>query len=212
MNSTWNDLATSERWRGIVSFIRHWVGPFDSDMGMPAEELQATLSANHLSLPASVREWYLLAANWKHGVLNVWIHPQELTAYDSVVWLLTDPDGVTHWGVRVVDLDKEDPPVVTMEKNNEVVSPRFSEFAALMTVGDVIFDYAVEAPVELNRDAARADKMRPVSACFGDLYAENNLESATVVMFAYPNNGPVYGKARTPEGRRFLQGFAKKTG
>jgi hypothetical protein len=99
-----------------------------------------------------------------------------------------------------------------MEKNNEVVSPSFSEFVALMIVNDVVFDYAVEAPIELNLDATRADKMRPVSACFGDLYADNNLESATVVMFAYPNDGPVYGKARTPEGRRFLQRFAKKAG
>jgi hypothetical protein len=210
MTSTWNDLASNERWRGVVSFIRNWVGPFDSDMGMPAEELQATLSVNHLSLPASVREWYLLAANWKQGGLGVWIRPQELTATDGVVWLLTDMYGITHWGVRVDDLGKEDPPVVTMEKNNEVVSPRFSEFVALMTVSEVVFDYAVEAPVELNRDAVHADKMRPVSACFGDLYADGKLESATVVMFAYPNDGPVYGKARTAEGRRFLQSFAKK--
>jgi hypothetical protein len=212
MTSTWNDLASSERWRGVVSFIRNWVGPFDSDVGMPAEELQATLSANHLSLPASVREWYLLAANWKQGALIDWIRPRELAACDGVIWLLTDPVGATHWGVRFDDLGKEDPPVVTMEKNNEVVSPTFSEFVALMTVNDVVFDYAVEAPVELNRHAARADKMRPVSACFGDLYADNSLESATVVMFAYPNGGPVYGKARTPEGRRFLRRFAKKAG
>jgi hypothetical protein len=210
MTSTWNDLSNSERWRGVVSFIRSWVGPFNSEMGMPSKELDATLSANRLSLPTSVREWYLLAANWKQVGLNVWIRPHELTAYDGVVWILTDTHGVTHWGVRVVDLSKEDPPVVTMEKNNEVVSPNFSEFVAFMTVNDVVFDYAVEEPIELNHDATRTDMMRPISACFGDLYADNNLESAAVVMFAYPNDGPVYGKARTSEGRRFLQGLAKK--
>jgi hypothetical protein len=30
----WQDLANGFRWRGIVAFIRNWIGPFDCDAGM----------------------------------------------------------------------------------------------------------------------------------------------------------------------------------
>ena len=43
MTSTWNDLANSPRWRGVVWFIRNWVGPFGSDQGMAADQLDAIL-------------------------------------------------------------------------------------------------------------------------------------------------------------------------
>ena len=43
MASTWNDLANSPRWHGVVSFIRNWVGPFDSGQGMAADQLDEIL-------------------------------------------------------------------------------------------------------------------------------------------------------------------------
>ena len=58
---TWSDLATGRRWRGVASFICHWVGPFDPSCGMSAEELDEILPRESLALPAAVREWYLLA-------------------------------------------------------------------------------------------------------------------------------------------------------
>ncbi len=44
-----------------------------------------------------------------------------------------------------------------------------------------------------------------VSARCGAFYAESALESATVVTFAYPGNGPAFGKSRTSAGDALLQ-------
>jgi hypothetical protein len=201
---TWNDLAISARWRGVVSFIRNWVGPFESVQGMAPKDLDLILRGKALNLPTAVREWYLLAANWNQGRLAVWIRAEELAACDGVVWILTDTQGITHWGVRVADLDIEDPPVVSREANIDIVSPSFSKFVAAMIVNDALFDSEFEAPVELVHGSARAEQMCLFSSCFGDFFADGLLESATVVMFAYPGHGPVYGKSRTSAGRELL--------
>jgi hypothetical protein len=210
MKTTWNALASNPRWRGVVSFIRNWVGAFGGDQGMEADDLDSIVPAN-LRLPAAVREWYILAANWNQGAMNVWIRPQELISYDGVVWILTDTQGVNHWGVRVAELAMDDPPVVSRESRNENVSSSFSSFVAAMIVNDVLFDYATEAPVELEPDAVHADKMRSVSSCCGDFFADGPLELATIVMFAYGGDGPVYGKARTPAGRALLHDMRRPT-
>src|SRR5215467_5205796 len=78
----WSNLASSRRWRGVVSFIRDWVGPFNSAHGMAPEELDEVLRAKSLSLQTALREWYLLAAGWSQGGLNVLIMPRELAPRD----------------------------------------------------------------------------------------------------------------------------------
>lgn len=211
VNSIWNDLERSSRWRGVVSFIRNWVGPFDSAFGMVGAKLDAILAAKALKLPAAVWEWYLLAANWKQVGLNVWIHPQDIEGSEGIVWILTDTEGITHWGVRVADFDIEDPPVVSLEQNNDVVTPTFSKFVAAMVVNDVLFGSGIEEPIELKRNSAHAHPMHFVTSCCGDFFADGPLESATVVMFAYPENGEVYGRSRTPAGRALLRRLRQQT-
>src|SRR5262249_37596050 len=122
MKSTWDDLARSPRWRGVVSFIQNWVGPLDANQGIATHQLDAILHEKGLKLPTAIRDWYLLAAKWNQGGLNVWIPPQELTVGEGIVWILTDTEGINHWGVRVADVEVEDPPVVSYEKKNEDVS------------------------------------------------------------------------------------------
>jgi hypothetical protein len=207
MTSTWNDLAISPRWRGVVGFIRNWIGPFDSDQGMAANELDVILREKALTLPAVVREWYLLAAHWDQGGLNVWKRPDEIAVSEEVVWILTDRQGINHWGVRISDLDIEDPPVVSYEGDppNGLDFPNFSRFVAAMIVNDFIFDYETEGPIELNRDAATEEMASLVSARCGQFLMDAPLESATIVVFLYPKNGPVCAKARTPTGRARLE-------
>lgn len=210
MTPTWNDLANSARWRGVVSFVRHWVGAFDPVQGMAAEELDSILRAKLLIVPAAVREWYMLAANWSQGGLNVWKRPQGIAICDGIIWVLTDTEGINQWGVRVADFDMEDPPVVSDVTNNEIVARSFSEFVAAMIVNDVLFDHSTEEPIELNPESACAEPMRLFSSCCGDFFADGVLESATVVMFAYKGNGPVFGKSRTTAGSALLQRLRRR--
>jgi hypothetical protein len=204
--STWNDLANGARWRGVVSFIRNWVGPFDSNQGMTPDELDQILRAKRLTLPAAVREWYLLAANWNPKGLNVWFRPAELEVCDGMIEILTDPEGISNWSIRVVDFDIEDPPVVSPEENpNDIEFQSFSEFVAAMIINDVLFaDETTGEPVELNHDAARTTLMCIVSSGRGDFFGDAPLESATVVMWAISQNSPAFGKSRTLAGRALL--------
>lgn len=160
-----------------------------------------------LNLPSAVREWYLLAANWNQGGMNVWIRPQALTPCEGMVWILADTGGVNLWGIRIADSDIDDPPVFVAGVPNEVFQS-FSQFVAAMIVNDVLFP---RGAVQLNRESARAELMCLVTSTVGDFFADAPLESATVVMFAYPGNGPVYGKARTPAGNALLQRLRLQT-
>jgi hypothetical protein len=205
---TWSYLATSQRWRGVVSFICDWVGPFDHTCGMSAEELDEILRRESLALPAAVREWYLLAARWGQGGLNVWISPQKLAAEDGMVEVLTDPQAANRWGIRVADHDIDDPPVYDLDaKPTQIDFPSFTSLVAAMIVNDVIFGSDADEPMELNPGVARAGLTRFVSTRRGDFYADAALDVAAVVMFAYPENGPACGKARTHAGYTLLQRF-----
>jgi hypothetical protein len=207
MTSTWEGLAAAARWSGVVSFIRQWLGPFDSGAGMAAQELDVALRANALTLPAAVREWYLLAAKWNPRSLNAWVRPQDLVASDEMVWLLGDAyGGDACWGVRVADLDAEDPPVYSlMEDRDEAAFASFSAFVAAMIVNDVIFDPEAEPPAELDAGSIHAELMCLAATGCDDFYADAALESAAVVAFAYSATGPVFGRARTPAGHALLQ-------
>lgn len=203
----WSNLASSRRWRGVVSFIRDWVGPFNSAHGMAPEELDEVLRAKSLSLPTALREWYLLAAGWSQGGLNVWIRPQELAAADGMICILTDTDGITEWGIRAAEPDIEDPPVFFLQKTPEIDFQSFTSFVAAMIINDVIFASATD-PVELNPGAACAGLTCIISSRVGNFYAEAALDAApSVVMFAYPGNGPASGKSRTPAGHALLERF-----
>jgi hypothetical protein len=214
MTTSWDELANSPRWRGVVSFVRHWVGPLGLAQGMAPAELDAILSTKRLVLPAAVREWYLLAAHWSQGALNVWIRPRELAELEGVILFLTDTEGIQEWSVRVADQGIEDPPVVARDGSpgGEVVCATFSSFVAAMIMNDVIFDYETDPPVELDPASARSGLTCLVSGSLGRFFADALLESATVVMFDYGgNDGPVLGKSRTPEGRALLDRWRRET-
>lgn len=205
MSSDWQILANSSRWRGIVEFIRNWVGPFDCDAGMSESTLDASLNAVGLSLPSAMREWYLLAGNLQQVGLNVWIHPDSLAVHDGVIEVLTDPYGITSWRVSCRRLHVDDPPVDSDDEIDEGAFSCFTDFVAAMTVNDAIFgDPMVDDTVELNPRDARRTLARLVASRVGDFYADAPLESASVVMFDYLGDGPTVGKARNATGRQLL--------
>jgi hypothetical protein len=199
----WNELANSPRWGGVVAFIRNWIGPFNAKMGMNPEELEAILNGKGLHLPVAVREWQILAANWCPGRLNVWIHPSDLTLRDEAVALLTDTVGATSWEIRLADFHELDPPVYSVEMDCRV-SPSFSKFVAAMTINDVLFGDD-EEPEEVRLLAAQQVLTSFLSSPIGDYFTDNDLKTATVLAFAYPNGGFAHAKARTSAGRAVLK-------
>jgi hypothetical protein len=223
--STWADLANSPRWRSTIVFIRNWIEPFDSDKGMEPDELDSMLRVQNLTLPTSVREWYLLARNWEPVHLNLWIGPEELLAQarsrfaasEGLVCILTDPDGVLHFCLRLKDLHADDPPVCTSEEGeDEIRCEKFSEFVAQMTVNDVISDYRIDPSVELDANSVRAE-LTPLFPStsprfFAErFFADGPLESATIVAYTYGEEGPAFGKSRASDRDPLFERLRKHT-
>lgn len=202
--STWHELASSPRWRGVVAFIRHWVGPFDSNAGMSPVELDMILRAKHIHVPAAVREWNVLAANWKRDGVMVWTPPESLAVEDGELQVLSDTEGINSWRVRVTDFQIDDPPVVSIhDEPGQLAFPRFSQFVAAMIINEVIYGTSMEA-AELDPVAARVNLVCLVSSSSGDFYTDASLEIATVVAFCYPKGSAAHGKARNAAGRELL--------
>ncbi len=210
MMPTWNDVATGARWHGVVSLVHNWVGPLSSDQGIAPDRLDVILRAKRLNLPAAVREWYQLTANWEQAGLNVWIRPEELSECSDFVGILTDTEEINLWGIRVGDFGIEDPPVVSDQAHCDAAFPSFSAFVGAMIANDVIFDYESEAPMELDPSSVRSDLVCLVASSCGDFLADAPFESATVLVFAYPENGPAFGISRTPSGRELLRRLQRK--
>lgn len=204
MNSTWEDLANSARWRGIVSFIRNWIGPFDSNQGIAPEELDAILRSNSITLPAVVREWYLLATKWNHDGESRWLPPEELMAHEQKMWISFDVHGVSRWGIRISDLGTNDPPVFSDEDTKHLIFSSFSQFVAAMIMNDKLYSDVAEDAVELNPDKVLTALTCVVQSTVGNFYADAPLDRATVIAFSYPRNGPAHGKSRTPDGHALL--------
>lgn len=203
MTTAWQELADSPRWRALVAFVRQWVGPFDATSGMAPERLDAVLQTRRLELPAPIREWYLLAGAWSQGGLCLWIRPSELVVQGGRLTVLTDVEGITAWQVRAADFRHPDPPVFSADDQEQADYAAFTEFVVAMVANDFLFG-ADEEPAELNAGKARAALQPIVSARYGDVLADGPLASAEVIAYAYADNGPVDGKARTAAGQQLL--------
>lgn len=210
MTSNWRDLAASVRWRGIVAFAGNWIAPLEPSHGMHPSQLDSILETKGMHLPTAVREWYLLSANRPQDGLIVWILPKNFAAGDGVLWLLTDPDGINDWGIRIADLANDDPPVVTGKGNPHIACSAFTQFVATTIACNAIFDCGVDGPVELRPDAIHDASMLHIASCFGDVFVDGSLESATIVMFAYPANEGVFARSRTTWGRERLEKLQHK--
>jgi hypothetical protein len=206
MTDEWDRLASTKRWRSLVTFIREWVGPFDSRHGMSNAQLQLMLSQHSFAIPSAVREWYQLSAKWDSHGQNVWIPARELSVVDDTLPLLTDRDGTSTWGIMAQDLQAADPPVVTLEPFGETMSPSFTLFVLEMVVNSVIFDWGKDDPVELSSSSGLTCF---ASTPFGDFMADGPLESASVVAFAYPSNGPILCRSRSDAGNSLVRKLQK---
>jgi hypothetical protein len=107
----------SAAWRFATAFARDWsarpLGPGD---GVDESELQTAEARLGLRLPAALREAYLLLGRRadltsRHDVL---LAPDALHLDDDrgVLVFRVENQACAYWGVRVADLDQDDPPVV----------------------------------------------------------------------------------------------------
>ncbi|WP_293869024.1 hypothetical protein [uncultured Alsobacter sp.] len=176
---------------------------------MSADALEAVLRSKGLPLSAAIQEWYLLAGRWNQRGIPHWIAPELLAVDEGVITVLADVHGVESWVVRCEDQGLDDPPVFAAFETSEVAFPSFSQFVAAMIVNEVLVEAASEGTmVDIGHDAwarVRASLTPIVSSSCGEFLADAPLESATVVIFKYPGDGPTMCRSRTPEGQRWLE-------
>jgi hypothetical protein len=104
-------------WRFATAFARDWSArPLAPGDGVDESELQAAEARLGLRLPAALREAYLLLGRRadltsRHDNL---LAPDEIHLDDDrgVLVFRVENQSCAYWGVRVADLDQDDPPVL----------------------------------------------------------------------------------------------------
>ncbi|MFF3564717.1 SMI1/KNR4 family protein [Streptomyces sp. NPDC002574] len=104
-------------WAFVRSFAAAWGERLSKDDGTPTEELTRAEAALGLHLPTALREFHTLAGARRDLVAN-----QDPLLPAHAMFVHEEPDGVlvfraenqdcAFWGVRLTDLDQDDPPVL----------------------------------------------------------------------------------------------------
>jgi hypothetical protein len=109
--------ATREaRWALLEAVLERWF-PGATPSGVASSDLDLAERRLALRLPVALREWYEL-----HGArADVWslqdrlFMPDQLRLEDGVLTFAIESQGVVRWGIRLDDLDVDDPPVVVSD-------------------------------------------------------------------------------------------------
>jgi hypothetical protein len=152
-----------DRWRLLAELIGKWHRPLLQGEGYDPQEISASEKRLGLKLPSALKEWYALAGRRQ----DVWnrqdklVPPQEITVEAGVLVFYTENQAVTFWGVRLGELPKDDPPVVTRDEHADwrELCPEVSVFALQMFVYTLQFGartriYGWAEPASLSRIAA----------------------------------------------------------
>ncbi|MFE6665979.1 SMI1/KNR4 family protein [Streptomyces sp. NPDC057697] len=104
-------------WRFIRAFARDWSGrPLDEADGHTPAELDAAQARLGLPLPAALRDAHQLLGRRPDLTDNqdTLLAPRDLylDADRGVLVFRVENQSCAYWGIRVADLDQEDPPVV----------------------------------------------------------------------------------------------------
>jgi hypothetical protein len=142
-----------DRWARHRAFAAEWHSPLVEGDGVPEEKLQAAEKRLKLSLPAALREWYLLAGRRRDlvrkGRPGVFLAtPGQLRKVEGGLIVYEEGDGVVQWGIRLKDIEMPDPPVC-MDNSEPFCralahqewipeNPTFSEFALQMLVMETL--------------------------------------------------------------------------
>ncbi|MGO4462589.1 SMI1/KNR4 family protein [Streptomyces sp. M-16] len=119
-------LPDRERaWAFIRDFAASWGGSSAEGHGTPMAELAAVEAELGFSLPAALREFYALVGGRSDLVDNQdpLLPPAELFVHDGgggVLVFRSENQGCAFWGVRLRDLDQDDPPVFVESRHGWV--------------------------------------------------------------------------------------------
>jgi hypothetical protein len=158
-----------------------------------------------LLLPPAVREWCLLAARFDQDSLTTWIEPEEFAMHEGTMTVLRDRYFTMFWYIRELDFGCEDPPVFCSEGPTLPNFAHFSEFVTAMVLNGVLCPEERTESIDLSRERARAKLNCLIASSNGELLADGSLETATVIAFAYPADGPVLAASRTQAGRTLIE-------
>lgn len=105
--------SRSDRWSLLQEVASHWYPPLQTADGVPLDELESANRRLGRSLPAALREWYLLAGRRA----DIWsrqdhvLSPNEFRIQgDHLVFIVENQD-VVEWGFRRDEIASDDPPV-----------------------------------------------------------------------------------------------------
>ncbi|MFE1853595.1 SMI1/KNR4 family protein [Streptomyces sp. NPDC002387] len=111
-------ISDRERtWTFIRSFAAAWGDALAEDDGTPSVELAQAEAVLGCALPTALHEFYTLAGGRPDLVANQdpLLPPREVFVHDEcggVLVFRSENQGCAFWGVRLTDLDRDDPPVL----------------------------------------------------------------------------------------------------
>lgn len=109
-------------WTFIRAFAGSWGDPLAEDDGTPRAELAQAEKALGCDLPTALKEFHMLAGGRTDLVANQdpLLPPAEMFVHDEcggVLVFRSENQGCALWGVRLADLDRDDPPVVVQARH-----------------------------------------------------------------------------------------------
>ena len=109
----WTSSISEPRWRALVELVETWFAGISVDDGIAPERLEAAALRLEHSLPASLRELYLLAGARDDLFCeqNRLLTPEELVIVDERLVFWRENQNVVRWGIPVSALHTDDPPV-----------------------------------------------------------------------------------------------------
>ncbi|QHA02243.1 SMI1/KNR4 family protein [Streptomyces broussonetiae] len=116
-------ISDRERaWTFIRSFAAAWGDALAEDDGTPRAELAQAEAMLGCSLPTALHEFYTLVGSRPDLVANQepLLPPHEVFVHDEcggVLVFRSENQGCAFWGVRLTDLDRDDPPVLVQARH-----------------------------------------------------------------------------------------------
>jgi hypothetical protein len=108
--------SSRERWQLVKEFIDNWYRELQPGDGYSTAELDSAQKKLGLHFPGALRDWYQLTGRrfdvWCHTLGMYFMEPWAVLNWgEYLVFLMDDFEGTVFWGIRLQDLEQDDPPI-----------------------------------------------------------------------------------------------------